>query len=207
MTGYLILLALGAAAFAVLALLGIARSLWSMAGAALMLGAAGYAWQGRPGLTASPAQPSAQRVAIPAAMVSLREQLLGKYTADAAYFVLAEGMLRVGDRDSAARVMLGGVNALPKSFILWTGLGSMLAERDRQVSPASLLAFRQAARLAPEHPAPLFYLGLAYARSGDPARAIRLWRRAIALSPERSTYRRDMAALLALLEQSGQPRG
>ena len=30
------------------------RSLWELAGAALLLGVAGYAWQGRPGLTGAP---------------------------------------------------------------------------------------------------------------------------------------------------------
>lgn len=202
MIGFVILLVLGAMAFAALALLGVGRALWSMAGAALMLGAAGYAWQGRPGLSASPARAGTRKIEIPAAMISLRERLLGKYTADTAYFVAADAMLRSGDPNSAALVMLGGVRKLPRSFIVWTGLGSMMAERDHQVSPAALIAFQQAARLAPEHPAPPFYLGLAYARSGDVARAERLWRRAIALSPEGASYRRDMATLLLLLERS-----
>ena len=50
--GWLTLAILTLAAFGALVLLRVPRLLWTMVGAALMLGAAGYAWQGRPTLTA-----------------------------------------------------------------------------------------------------------------------------------------------------------
>ncbi len=201
--GFVWLLVIGIAAAGVLWLLGVGRALWSLAGAALMLGAIGYSWQGRPFLAGSPARPDAVPGEVEPAMVDLRERLLGRYTADASYFVTADALIRAGDADSAARVMLGGVRALPRSFILWTGLGSMLVARDGdQVSPAALLAFQQAARLAPEHPAPPFYLGLAYARSGDFVRARALWRRALSLCPPEASYRKDIALLLAIIAGS-----
>ena len=201
--GYVWLALLGMAALAALWLFGVARSLWPAVGAALMLGAAGYAWQGRPTLTGTLARPDAESSAVEPALVDLRERLMGRFTQDTAYFVAADAMTRSGNRDAAATVMLAGVRKLPRSFIVWTGLGTTLAARDgEQVSPASLLAFQQAARLAPEHPAPPFYLGLAYARAGDAARAAGLWRRAITLSPESATYRRDMTMLLRVLEAS-----
>jgi len=194
---------IGVAAAAGLWRLGVARPLWPFAGAALMLGAIGYSVQGQPILEGSPTRPNITPGEVEPAMVDLRERLLGRYTADTAYFVAADAMTRAGELDAAARVMLSGVHKLPRSFILWTGLGSMLAQRDgNQVSPAALLAFQQAARLAPEHPAPPFYLGLAYARAGDFDRARILWRRAIALSPEGASYRGDIALLLAILEGS-----
>lgn len=201
--GFLWLAAIGVAAAIGLWLLGAARSLWSLAGAALMVGAIGYSWQGRPMLAGVPARSNAVPEDVEPAMIDLRDRLLGRYSADAAYFIAADAMLRTGDRDAAARVMLAGVRKLPRSFILWTGLGTMLARRDGdQVSPASLLAFQQAARLAPEHPAPPFFLGLAYARAGEFDRARTLWRRAIDLSPEGASYRRDIAVLLLLLDSS-----
>ena len=49
MSGWLWLALLGIVTFAALAAMRVARPLWSLIGAALMLGAIGYAWQGRPG--------------------------------------------------------------------------------------------------------------------------------------------------------------
>ncbi len=202
MIGLIVAVVLGIAAFGALALFGAPRTLWPVLGGALMLGAAGYAWQGRPGIDAAPARPKAESVAIPAALIDLRERMMGRFTADAAFYTAADALLRSGDRDAAARVMLGGVNSLPRSYMLWTGLGSTLAIHDGdQVSPAALLAFRQGIRLAPEHPAPYFLLGLAYLRAGDAERAKLLWRKAVAMSPSDSSYRRDIATLLAVVEQ------
>lgn len=201
--GLVLLAAVGGAAFVALALLGVGRALWSMAGAALMLGAAGYAWQGRPLLAATPARGTA---ATPQPLsreaIALRESLLGRYSEDAAYLIAADAMMRVGDTGAAARVTLGGVRKLPRSFILWTWLGvTLAADAGNQVSPPALLAFRQAARLAPEHPGPPFYAGFAYVRAGDFARARHYWARALALSPQGTSYRREIALRLALLDR------
>lgn len=202
MSGLVVAVLLAGAAFGGMALLGAPRALWAVVGGALMLGAAGYAWQGRPGLDASPARPAAQAVQVPEALIDLRERMMGRFTADAAFYTASDALLRAGDRDAAAQVMLGGVNSLPKSYMLWTGLGSALARRDGgQVSPASLLAFRQAIRLAPDHPAPWFFLGLAYLEANDTDRARRLWRRSLALCPAQASYRKDVATLLAVLER------
>src|SRR3546814_7244633 len=53
--GWVWLIVIGAAAAGALALLGVGRGLWSLVGAALMLGATGYALQGRPDEPGSPA--------------------------------------------------------------------------------------------------------------------------------------------------------
>lgn len=202
MIGFLCLAILAGAAFAALRRLGVPRAWWTMPAAALMLGAAGYAWQGRPGVPGAPAQgrPPAP-VVIEPELIALREQLLGRFTLDAAYLTAADAMTRAGDRRAAAWAMLGGVRKLPRSIAMWTGLGTAIAARDGdQVSPPALLAFNRAAQLAPRHPAPPFYLGLAYARAGDLDRAARLWRHAVALSPEGAPYRRTIARLLFALE-------
>lgn len=200
MMGFALLLAIGAAAFGALRLLGLPRALAGMAGAALMLGGAGYAWQGQPGLAGSQARPEVAAVELDPALVDLRDRLIGRFTAEHAYFVWADAMLRSGNPEAAARVMLGGANALPGDFILWTGAGDAIARRDGLVSPAAGLAFRRAFQLAPGHPAPPFFLGLAYARSGDLARTRTAWRRAVMLSPPGTSYRRDIAGLLAVVE-------
>ena len=69
------------------------------------------------------------------------------------------------------------------------------------MSPAARLAFERAMRLAPEHPAPPYYAGLAYVGAGEFAKARPLWARAVALSPAGAGYRRDLALRLALLDR------
>ena len=202
MSGFVALAVIAAAAAGALVLLRLPKLLWSFAGAALCLGAAGYSWQGRPALAASPAQPTADTVSIAPEAIALRERLMGRFTADTAYLVALDAMLRAGDRRAAAKVVLGGVRALPQSFILWTQLGTTLAKVDGdQVSPAAKLAFGRAMQLAPFHPAPPYYAGLAYVRAGDLETGHRLWRRAVALSPKGMDYREAIAGQLLLLDQ------
>lgn len=200
--GFVALALVGAATFGGLVWLGLPRILWSLVGAALFLGAAGYAWQGRPLLPAVAARTTLNPRPLEPEAIALRDSLLGRYTADTAYLIAADAMTRIGDTRAAARVTLGGVSKLPRSFILWTWLGTTLAaDAGDRVSPPALLAFRQAARLAPEHPAPPFYLGMAYVRAGEFATARGYWRRALSLSPQGTSYRREIALRLALLEQ------
>jgi len=200
--GWIALILIAVAAMAALALLRVDRLLWSMVGAALMLGAAGYAWQGSPTLPASPARPDAARMADDPSLIELRERMLGRFTADAAYLIASDAMARSGDRRSAVRAILGGLNRYPQSIMLWTGLGTALASHDANVvSPPALFAFRQAIRIAPEHPAPYFFLGLAYVRATDYPAARRAWAKALARCPERASYRRDVALRLALLDR------
>ena len=122
--------------------------------------------------------------------------------ADAAYLIASDAMARSGDRRSAVRAILGGLNRYPQSLMLWTGLGTALATHDGNVvSPPALFAFRQAIRIAPEHPAPLFFLGLAYIRANDYPAARQAWAKALALCPARASYRRDIAVRLVLLDR------
>lgn len=209
--GWASLLLLGAAAFALLVALRLDRRLWSFAGAALMLGGAGYALQGSPGLPSRVATPRALVQPDDPELIALRDGMLGSYGADGAYQVAADAMMRVGDRHAAVQVLLGGLHAAPGSVLLWTGLGNAYVAHDLgqgaepgaggQVSPPALFAFQQAARLSPRHPAPPFFLGLAHVRVGEFAQARPLWVRALALAPEGASYRRDIAVRLALLDR------
>ena len=202
MMGFVVLALVGLLAFAALVLLRLPRVLWSFAGAALFLGAAGYAWQGAPGLAAVAAAPRADPVTIVPEEIMFRERLMGRFTADNAYLIASDAMLRVGDRRAAARVALGGVRNIPRSYALWTQLGTNLAMLDGDhMSPGAKLAFGRAIQLAPSHPAPVYYAGMAYLRAGDLPRARALWRRAVALSPEGTDYRRTIARQLMLLER------
>lgn len=200
--GWVALIVLAGLVFGGLVLLRVDRRLWSMVGAALMLGAAGYAWQGHPGSPAAPARANGRLAADDPALIQLRDAMFGRFTADGTYLIAADALARAGDERSAVRALLGGINRYRSSAMLWTALGNAYAAHDGDiVSPPSLFAFRQAIRLAPDHPGPHFFLGLAYIRAQDYAAARNAWGRALALSPERASYRRDIAVRLELLDR------
>lgn len=199
--GLVWLMLLGLAAMGAAVRLGVPRALWTAVGAALMLGATGYALQGRPMLPGRPARGAVAGQEDDPALTDLRDRLLGRYTLDHAYMVAGDAMTRRGDRRAAARAILGGVRKLPESFALWTELGTVLAAHDGQVSPAAKFAFDRAGRLAPQQPGPPFFEGLAYVRAGDFAAARPYWARALALSPRDASYTREIAVRLALLDR------
>ncbi|TCP37210.1 hypothetical protein [Sphingomonas sp. BK235] len=200
--GFVALLLLGGGALAALVLLRADRALWTLLAAALCLGGAGYAWQGAPGLAAAPARARAEMTPIEPEEIALRDSLLGRYTADTAYLVAADAMTRSGNDSAAARVVLGGLSKMPRSFILWTWAGvTLAADADDQLSPPALLAFRQATRLAPDHPAPAYYLGMTYLKAGQLPQARACWVRAIRLSAPGTDYRRELVRRLLVLDR------
>lgn len=200
--GWITLAVIGVLAAGLLVLLRVGRGLWSMVGAALMLGAAGYALQGSPTLGESPATPTVDAAATDPELLSLRDRMVGRFSGDGAYLVAADAMTRAGDERSAVRVILGGISKYPTSLLLWTGLGSALAAHDGdQVSPPALFAFRQAARISPKHPAPPFFLGQAYVDAGQFDVARRYWARAYELSPVGASYRQDIGLRLMILDR------
>jgi cytochrome c-type biogenesis protein CcmH len=201
--GWIMLGLVGAVAFGLLALFGVPRTLWSFGAAALMLGATGYALQARPGLAGAPI--ASKGIVVDdegiARMRELRGAMFGRFTALDTAFFPADALIRSGNPDSAARIMLGAVRQQPQNAALWTWLGMTLIEADQgTMSPAAALAFRRATALAPKHPGPYFFFGMAQARAGTAQAAIPLLRRAYALTPERASYRADIARALIQIE-------
>ncbi|MBQ1497066.1 MAG: cytochrome c biogenesis factor-like protein [Sphingomonas sp.] len=185
-----------------LALLRYPRRLWTVPATAIMLGAAGYAWQGSPGLPGHPVAPGGQRVEVDQGLIDLRDAMFGKYGTYAwSYGNLADAMLRQGDRERAVKVWQGAVRQVPEDVALWTGFGSALAEYDgNQISPAAQFAFDKAFALAPEHPGPPFFYGLALVRANRFAEAEPWWEKAVALTPAKASYRQALMARLLMLE-------
>ena len=199
--GWLTLFLLGGAAMALLVTLGVRRPLWSLVGAARMLGATGYALQGRPSLQSQPARPDLTGMADDPGLIALRDEMLGHWTAQGAYLIAADAMQRAGEKRAAVQAVLGGLQRYPDSLALWVGLGNVLAAHDGgRLSPPALFAFQRAQRLAPDHPGPPFFLGLAHVRAGDFAAARPLWAHALSLTPPGLSYRKAIAERLALLD-------
>lgn len=199
--GWLALLALGALAMGAAVLLGLPRRLWSLAGAALMLAGAGYALQGKPSLPASEPRPAARSADDGEGLSQLREAMWGRFTADGDYMVAIEALERAGADRAAALMALRGIRKTPDSAQVWTGLGTALAANDGALSPPARFAFARARRLAPTHPAPPFFWGIAAVRAGDFEEARRQWRTALALTRPDAGYRPEIAGRLMLLER------
>ncbi len=198
--GWVMLALIGLTSALVLWLAGVSRSLWSFVGAALMLGAAGYALQGDPVLPGHPVAANADPIEVDPALVELRDSMLGRFTAEGSYLIAADGLTRSGDTKSAVGAVLGGINRYPRSLALWTGLGSALSVHDGVVSPAALFAFRHAADLNQKNPAPPYFLGLAYIRAGEYAVARPYWAKALELSEPKQPFRKEIEAQLARLD-------
>ncbi|MDO7844308.1 tetratricopeptide repeat protein [Sphingomonas immobilis] len=182
--------------------LGVARPLWSFVGAGLMLGATGYAIQGKPGLPGHPVTAFTRPIALDDGMVKLRDDMFGRFSGENQYIVASDAMIRSGDPKAAVQVLLIGIRRVPNSIALWTDLGLAFQTHDRGVvSPASKLAFEQAMRINPDHPAPPFFYGLALIQAEDFAGASRYWHRALALTPQKVGYRAIIAERVALLDR------
>ncbi|MBD8676937.1 tetratricopeptide repeat protein [Sphingomonas sp. CFBP 13720] len=212
MNGWLILALIGAATFGFLALMRVARPLWTFVGAALMLAGAGYAWQGRPGLSGVSREPVRLRQPDDIAADDLRDAIWGRFTYDYAYAVAADGLARAGATGSAANAVMGGLQGAPNSARLWTRMGSAILAHDggQVLSPAARLAFGRGAQLAPDHPGPYFYYGMALVQTGDLPGARRAWLAALKRTRRDASYREDLAIRLVLLDRllamQGRPR-
>lgn len=155
--------------------------------AALMLGAAGYALQGRPELAGTPREGGLSRPAVP--LTEARQAMLGRFTAGERYLLIADSYARRGNTSEELGAIRAGLRTYPDNLALRIGLANALVDHAQMITPAAELAFERARQVAPRHPAPLFFEGLARARSGDLERGLALFRGALALTPEGTSYR------------------
>ena len=200
--GWLMLILIGVATFAALALLRVPRLLWSMVGAALMLGATGYALQGQPMLAGLASTGKRETQIVDPALADLRAEMFGRFGAESAYLTAADALSRAGSPRYEVDTLLGGIRGTPDSMQLWTALGDALARHDGgRLSPAAMLAFDHAHRLEPRHPGPWFFFGIAQLREGDPVSAQRSWRRALMLTAPDAPYREEMEKRIRLLDR------
>lgn len=203
MSGWLVLAALAALGLGALRLLGLRGAMLQLAAAALFVGCAGYALQGRPGLAGSPRSSAAAREILP--LSGARNVFFGEFTRSGHWLLMSDSMARKGNTADAAGLLRSAVREHPDNVALWVGLGNALVDHSGMLTPAAELAYRRAAELAPGHPAAPFFFGLALARSGDRAGAVAMWRQILSEAPADASWRPLVEDALAALE-SPQPR-
>ena len=185
--GFAWLALIAAAAIGLLWRMKLRGPLLTLAAATIAFGCAGYAWQGRPDRAGVPR--AASERGVPISLAGARVALMGQFDNADSWLIMSDNFARRGNSKDAAGVLGSAVREHPRDYKLWVGLGIALVDHGRGLNPAARLAFGNAAALAPDHPAPPFFLGLAEARSGNVAEALRLWRAILAKAPADASWR------------------
>lgn len=169
--------------------------------AAMVAGGIGYAWQGRPNLRGKPTPPPVEQRQPDSAFAKQRTILLERFGSDAQILDAADAMHRAGYDAYAIGLIRGGLEKNPDSADLWVGLGNALTlYAGGFVTPAAELAFDRAAKLAPEHPGPAYFRGLAYLQAGQPERTVEIWTELIARAPTDAPWRPRIEQALGRLK-------
>lgn len=180
----------------------LSRATYEITAAALLLGVAGYAWQGNPGMAGVSVIPTEKPNSFDDDMIDARNEMGERFGSAKEWLIFSDSLNRAGKHGAAANYLRNGVKEHPDDPDLWVGLGNALVvHADGVITPAAQFAFQKAATLSPEHPGPPFFLGLAYAQSGkiDQARAI--WTELLKQSDADAPWREDLESRLATMEQ------
>jgi cytochrome c-type biogenesis protein CcmH len=177
--------------------------------AAALLGLAGYAWQATPAQPGTPVQSRAASVPPDPRAVAVRQMMTDTFGEAARVANFVDTLDRLGLTREAVAAARTGVRKEPRNPEAWVTLGNALVAHGGQtISPAAELAYRRAASLDPQHPAPPFFLGLAYAQSGRFDDADRVWRALLAAAPAEAPWRGEvqlrLAAVVMAKAQQGQ---
>ena len=179
-----------------------ARGALYLIGVAMLAGLAGYAWQGTPGLVGSPTAPDARKRGGDTLFAHERTVWLETVGFDAQQLDGADAFIKNGDPDYAVGLLRAYLAREPGSMALWLGLGNALqAQADGALTPPAHYAFQRAAEVAPDHPAPEYFLGLAYLQMGDVDGADATWRDLLGKAPADAAWRGKLMARIALIER------
>lgn len=172
-----------------------------LAGAALLAGLSGYALQGRTNLSGSPASQRAPEVLPPAIPLELATEYFGRFNGAYSWLTFANGYLKRGDSGSAIQALESGLRARPRDPELWIALGNaLIIHAGGRMPPAARLAFETSRRVAPDHPAPPFFFGLAMLGQAQPRVALEIWRDSLASAPRDAPWRDRLAKRIAFVE-------
>ncbi|MFM9853909.1 MAG: tetratricopeptide repeat protein [Sphingomonadaceae bacterium] len=206
--GWLLIFTFAGAGLAGLRFFGrLTRSAFEFAAAALLLGVAGYAWQGSP-LTPGNPVAAADEAPLPPelAELSIRKVMSSKFGAEGQWIDLSDALIKAGRSQTAVSILGAGVKKSPNNPDLWVALGNALVVHGGgQINPASQFAFERAAKLSPNHPGPPFFLGLAMMQSGKVEEAGEIWRALLARAPEGAPWRADLERRLNEIGQMVPP--
>jgi len=176
---------------------------WEPVAAALLVGVAGYAFQGHPSLPGNPVSATAERkAAFDEDLVKLRQSLSDRFGPAARWQVLSDGLARQGNTEDAANILVSGLRATPRDADLWVALGNALvAHQDGILSPSAEYAFRQALAINPKGVSARYFFALALAKSGqlEPARS--MWANLAADLPAQAPFKSEVERSIAIIDR------
>lgn len=187
MMGFLWLGLLALIALGLMWLMKLRGPMLTLAAAAIAFGCAGYALQGSPRLAGQPRAAAQRQPPLP--LTGARHALMGQFDYSDTWLNMADALASRGNTEDAVKLLQTQATRHPRDYKLWVGLGNALTDHARTITPAARLAYTRAAELAPGYPAPLFFLGLAEARSGRPEVAVKLWSEILANAPADASWR------------------
>jgi cytochrome c-type biogenesis protein CcmH len=199
--GWLILFLMIAGSLGLLWQLGVRGGLLTASAAALLLGGAGYVFQGHPSLGGARAQSGEGHELFP--LTDARHAFFGSFSPSETWLRMSEALARDGKSEDAVGILQNAVRRYPGDPQLWIGLGNALVDHARGLTPPAELAYRRAAEMAPGHPAAPFFYGLALARSGDRQAAVAIWNNILEAAPANAEWRPLVEQGVAAL--GGQP--
>ncbi len=200
---WLPILALAGLGFLAAALLfGLARSGWTLFGATLLFGLAGYALHGAPGQPAAPSVGPERVVETGELMVEARREFYDPVgSMPSRYVVSSDGFARRGQYEDAANFLRNAVAENPTDGEAWVALGNVLVEHAQgQLSAAALFAYARAEELDGDNPAPGYFVGLAMLRQGEFAQGRRMWADILADAPADAPWRPGLVERLDRLD-------
>ncbi len=199
---WLAVAALALAAFAVaVLLLKLPRQGFTLFGAALLFGLAGYAWQGSPGQPSAPKPRIEQAGEQGSAMVEGRAALFDRTLPPPDYLVTSDAFARRGQFEDAAALLQRGLRDNPRDLESWLALGmALVGHADGFVTPAAVQAFGRARAIDPKHPGAEYFLGYAYLQSGEVVAARNVWAGLLERSPPDAPWREGLQAEIARLD-------
>jgi len=201
---WLLAIGLAVVAFAVMAFaLRLPKNAWTSVLAALALGLAGYALQGKPDMPGAPSRVVAVAEGTGEAMVDLRRTVVPeRFHSRSSRLLIADALARRDRPEEAATMLRGAIREAPRDSEAWLALGNALvAATDGRLTPASQYAYRRAEELAPESPGVPFFVGIAQLQANNFLDARMLWGAALRRAPEGSEERAAIEARVARLDE------
>lgn len=190
--------------------LRIRKAGWTVLGATILFGLAGYALQGNPGYAGSPKDAAPVVSEANFAMIDARREFFDPNSVPSRFVTVADGFARKGQYSDAANMLGNAVAENPRDVEAWVALGNALIEHaDGTLTPAALYAFSRAEKVEPGNPGAAYFLGIGLLRNGRPGEARGVWADLLEAAPEDAPWREQLAERLsrldALLQQMNQP--
>ncbi|WP_448584894.1 tetratricopeptide repeat protein [Thermaurantiacus sp.] len=168
---------------------------------ALALGATGYAAVGRPDLPARPAPKAPLDPRFTPEAERASGALLENFGDVRAWITLANALIRAGRTERAVEAMQVATDTIPGDVNLWVQKGvALVAHADGEVVPAARLAFDRASQIDPTHPAPRYFLGLAWLQAGRPREALEVWYELKAMTPPDAPWKEELDRMIGAAE-------